>query len=257
MSGGTPSRDIGVDVDGYVAVIEIRRPPNNFFDIELISDIADALDELAAGDCRVAVLASAGRHFCAGANFSGGRQGGGGGGPHLYEMAIRLFEQPLPIVAAVQGAAIGGGFGLAMAADFRVASPEARFAANFARLGFHHGFGLTVTLPLVAGHQTALDLLYTGRRVDGDEALQLGIADRLVANDELRAAAIDLATDIAGSAPLAVRSIRQTMRGDLAGRVRDALARERSEQDRLSATQDWREGVAAMAERRTPEFTGT
>jgi len=151
----------------------------------------------------------------------------------------------------------GGGFGLAMAADFRVASPEARFAANFARLGFHHGFGLTVTLPLVAGHQTALDLLYTGRRVDGDEALQLGIADRLVANDELRAAAIDLAADIAGSAPLAVRSIRQTMRGDLAGRVRDALARERSEQDRLSATQDWREGVAAMAERRTPEFTGT
>jgi 2-(1,2-epoxy-1,2-dihydrophenyl)acetyl-CoA isomerase len=256
MSGDAPSRDIGVDVDGFVAVIEIRRPPNNFFDIELISDIADALDELAAGVCRVAVLASAGRHFCAGANFTGGRQTGGGG-PHLYEMAIRLFEQPLPIVAAVQGAAIGGGFGLAMAADFRVASPEARFAANFARLGFHHGFGLTVTLPLVAGHQTALDLLYTGRRVDGDEALQLGIADRLVANDELRAAAIDLATDIAGSAPLAVRSIRQTMRGDLAGRVRDALARERSEQDRLSATKDWREGVAAMAERRTPEFTGT
>ncbi len=256
MSGDSPSRDIGVEVDGFVAVIEIRRPPNNFFDIQLITDIADALDELAAGDCRVAVLASAGRHFCAGANFSGGRERAGEG-PHLYEMAIRLFEQPLPIVAAVQGAAIGGGFGLAMAADFRVASPEARFAANFARLGFHHGFGLTVTLPLVAGHQTALDLLYTGRRVDGDEALQLGIADRLVANDELRAAAIDLAADIAGSAPLAVRSIRQTMRGDLAGKVRDALARERSEQDRLSSTKDWREGVAAMAERRTPVFTGT
>jgi 2-(1,2-epoxy-1,2-dihydrophenyl)acetyl-CoA isomerase len=256
MSGDAPSRDIGVDVDGFVAVIEIRRPPNNFFDVQLITDIADALDELAAGDCRVAVLASAGRHFCAGANFGGGRQNGGSG-PHLYEMAIRLFEQPLPIVAAVQGAAIGGGFGLAMAADFRVASPEARFSANFARLGFHHGFGLTVTLPLVAGHQTSLDLLYTGRRIDGDEALQLGIADRLVAGDELRAAAVDLATDIAGSAPLAVRSIRQTMRGDLAGRVRDALARERSEQDRLSATQDWREGVAAMAERRPPVFTGT
>src|SRR5215207_1222360 len=223
MSGDVPSRDIGVDVDGFVAVIEIRRPPNNFFDVELIAAIADALEELAAGDCRVAVLASEGRHFCAGANFGGGRQNGGSG-PHLYEMAIRLFEQPLPIIAAVQGAAIGGGFGLAMAADFRVASPEARFAANFARLGFHHGFGLTVTLPLVAGHQTALDLLYTGRRIDGDEALQLGIADRLVANDELRAAAVDLASDIAGSAPLAVRSIRQTMRGDLAGRVRDALA---------------------------------
>jgi 2-(1,2-epoxy-1,2-dihydrophenyl)acetyl-CoA isomerase len=258
MSGdSSPSTaDVAVEVDGHVAVIEIRRPPNNFFDVDLIAGIADALDELAAGDSRVAVLASQGRHFCAGANFSGGRQTGGSG-PHLYEMAVRLFEQPLPIVAAVQGAAIGGGFGLAMAADFRVASPEARFAANFARLGFHHGFGLTVTLPLVAGHQTSLDLLYTGRRIDGDEALQLGIADRLVAGDELRAAAIDLAQDIAGSAPLAVRSIRETMRGHLAGAVRDALGRERSEQDRLTQTSDWREGVAAMAERRPPQFTGS
>jgi 2-(1,2-epoxy-1,2-dihydrophenyl)acetyl-CoA isomerase len=250
-----PSADVGVDVDGHVAVIEIRRPPNNFFDVVLIGAIADALDELAAGDCRAVVLASQGRHFCAGADFGGGRRNDVSG-PHLYEMAIRLFEQPLPIVAAVQGAAIGGGFGLAMAADFRVASPEARFAANFARLGFHHGFGLSVTLPLVTGHQAALDMLYTGRRVDGDEALRLGLADRLVAGDELRPAAVDLAVEIAGSAPLAVRSIRQTMRGDLAGKVRDALARERSEQDRLGATSDWREGVAAMAERRPPVFTG-
>jgi 2-(1,2-epoxy-1,2-dihydrophenyl)acetyl-CoA isomerase len=255
MPGSPPSADVGVEVDGHVAVIEIRRPPNNFFDVVLIGAIADALDELAADGCRAVVLASQGRHFCAGADFAGERRGGGSG-PHLYEVAIRLFEQPLPIVAAVQGAAIGGGFGLAMAADFRVASPDARFAANFARLGFHHGFGLTVTLPLVAGHQAALDLLYTGRRVGGDEALSLGLADRLVATDEVRSAALDLAAEIAGSAPLAVRSIRETMRGDLAARVRAALARERSEQDRLSGTSDWREGVAAMAERRPPVFTG-
>ncbi len=202
------------------------------------------------------MLCSAGRHFCAGADFGGGRERGGGTGPHLYEMAVRLFEQPIPIVAAVQGAAIGGGFGLAMAADFRIAAPEARFAANFARLGFHHGFGLSVTLPLVAGHQAALDLLYTGRRLTGEEAVGLGIADRLVAADELRDTALELAAEIAASAPLAVRSIRETMRGDLAGQVRNALARERSEQDRLTATKDWREGVTAMAERRTPVFTG-
>jgi enoyl-CoA hydratase/carnithine racemase len=244
-----------VQLDGHVALIEVRRPPNNFFDLAMIGGIADALDELATGDCRVAVLASQGRHFCAGADFGGGRQADTGG-PHLYDMAIRLFEQPIPIVAAVQGAAIGGGFGLAMAADFRVAGPEARFSANFARLGFHHGFGLSVTLPLVVGHQRALELLYIGRRIDGDEALDIGIADRLVATDEVRTAALDLAADIAGSAPLAVRSIRQTMRGHLADEVRAALARERSEQDRLTRTSDWREGVAAMAERRTPDFTG-
>jgi 2-(1,2-epoxy-1,2-dihydrophenyl)acetyl-CoA isomerase len=254
MSG--ESGDVGVDRDGHVAVVEMRRPPNNFFDVALIGAIADAVDELAAGGCRAVVLASEGRHFCAGADFGGGRERGDGDGPHLYEMAVRLFEQPIPIVAAVQGAAIGGGFGLAMAADFRVAGPDARFAANFARLGFHHGFGLSVTLPLVAGHQAALDLLYTGRRIDGQDALRLGIADRLVGTEEVRSGALALAADIAGSAPLAVRSIRETMRGHLAGEVRAALTRERAEQDRLGTTADWREGVTAMAERRPPVFTG-
>ena len=255
MTGATD--DVGVERDGHVAVVEIRRPPNNFFDVDLIGAIADALDDLAGGGCRAVVLASAGRHFCAGADFVGGRErGAGAGGPHLYEMAVRLFEQPVPIVAAVQGAAIGAGLGLALVADFRVAAPEARFSANFARLGFHHGFGLSVTLPLVAGHQTALELLYTGRRIDGEEARRLGIADRLAPAAELRDTAVALATEIATSAPLAVRSIRETMRGHLAGQVRDALTRERSEQDRLTATKDWREGVAAMAERRTPAFTG-
>jgi enoyl-CoA hydratase/carnithine racemase len=255
MTGGSDS-DVGVEREGHVAVVEIRRPPNNFFDVALIGGIADAIDRLAADGCRAVVLASEGRHFCAGADFGGGREGGATDGPHLYDMAVRLFEQPLPIVAAVQGAAIGGGFGLAMAADFRVAAPEARFAANFARLGFHHGFGLTVTLPLVAGHQTALDLLYTGRRIGGEEAHRLGIADRLVDASELRPAALTLAHEIATSAPLAVRSIRETMRGHLADAVRQALARERAEQDRLTGTADWREGVKAMAERRTPKFTG-
>ena len=163
-AAGDISVAMGTD---HVAVIEICRPPNNFFDTALIAAIADACDVLAAGhECRAVLLCSSGRHFCAGADFSAP----GGTGVGLYEMAIRLFEQPLPIVAAVQGAAIGGGLGLAMAADFRVACPEARFSANFARLGFHHGFGLGATLPGVVGQQVALELLYTGRRVGGEEA---------------------------------------------------------------------------------------
>lgn len=244
--------------DHHVAEVEIRRGPNNFFDNDLIASIADALDDLAAGDCRAVVLCAEGRHFCAGADFSGARRVGAtaAAGPHLYDIAIRLFDQPLPIVAAVQGAAIGGGLGLAMAADFRVASPETRFAANFSRLGFHHGFGLSVTLPLVVGHQTALDLLYTGRRVTGEEALALGLCDELVPADQLRAAAHDRAVEIAKSAPLAVRSIRATMRGHLYDEVRAAMTRERAEQERLQGTADWREGVAATAQRREPQFTG-
>src|SRR5439155_742096 len=80
----------------------------------------------------------------------------------------RLFAAAIPVVATVQGAAVGGGLGLALSADFRVASPDSRFWANFARLGFHHGFGMTVTLPALVGQQAALDLLYTGRRVPGE-----------------------------------------------------------------------------------------
>lgn len=252
-----PAADIRTTLDDHVATVEINRPPNNFFDVQLIRGLADACAELAAGQqCRAVVLCSRGRHFCAGANFTGSDTLGGRSGPHLYEVAIRLFEQPLPIVAAVQGSAIGGGLGLALAADFRVASAQSRFSANFALLGFHHGFGLTATLPAAVGPQAALELLYTGRRVGGEDAHRIGLCDRLVADGEVREQAHALAAEIAASAPLAVRSIRQTMRGPLAEQVRAAMDRERAEQERLQATEDWREGVAAVNERRAARFRG-
>jgi 2-(1,2-epoxy-1,2-dihydrophenyl)acetyl-CoA isomerase len=240
----------------FVATVEIGRPPDNFFDTELISSLADAyawLDD--QPEFRAAVLCSDGKHFCAGADFTGrsGRSRMGGAG-ELYEAAARLFEAQTPVVAAVQGAAVGGGLGLACAADFRVASPQARFSANFARLGLHHGFALTVTLPAIIGEQRAQDLLYTGRRVGGEEAARIGLADRLAEPENLRAAAYDLAAEIAKGAPLAVRSIRQTMRGTLADRARVAMARELAEQDRLRQTADFAEGIRASAERRPPRF---
>jgi enoyl-CoA hydratase/carnithine racemase len=263
--------DVTVTVgDDHVAVVEMHRPPNNFFDLPLIRALADAyeaLDEDTA--CRALVLCSEGKHFCAGADFNRPRPAETStaepaetstatpaeNDATLYHEAIRLFEARKPVVAAVQGGAIGGGLGLACSADFRVASPESRFTANFARLGFHHGFGLSVTLPGVVGRQHALDLLYRGRRIGGDEAARFGLVDQLApATAEVRAAAHALAADIAASAPLSVESIRQTMRGDLAGLVRKALDRELSEQKRLLKTEDAREGIRATAERRAPEF---
>jgi 2-(1,2-epoxy-1,2-dihydrophenyl)acetyl-CoA isomerase len=243
--------------DDHVATLEFSRPPNNYFSPGLIAQIADACEELAAGrDCRAIVLCSTGRVFCAGADFSDGPRLSGQGGQHLYDFAQRVFEQPLPVVAAIQGAAIGGGLGLAMAADFRVASPQARFAANFALIGIHQGFALSVTLPAAIGPQAALDLLYTGRRVSGEEAVRIGLADELAEPGQERAQAHALAARIAASAPLAVRSIRQTMRGALADRARAAMERERTEQERLMQTTDWREGLAAVRDRRPANFTG-
>jgi len=243
--------DVGED---HVATVEFDRPPKNHFDVELIGALADAYEALEEDPaCRAIVLCSAGRHFCAGANFTGSPYTGA---EALYVQAVRLFAAATPVVAAVQGAAIGGGLGLALSADFRVAAASSRFAANFARLGIHHGFGITVTLPAVVGNQAALELLYTGRRVQGEEAYALGLCDRLAAEEELRSQAHALAGEIAASAPLAVRSIRQTMRGDLPDRVWRATQRESAEQAGLFASEDFQEGVRATAERRMPRFTG-
>ena len=250
--------DVTVDVDAdFVATVELNRPPNNHFDIELIGSLAEAFEALdEEPGCRAILLCSEGRHFCAGADFSGRAGPISDRSRHLYDEAVRLFATSTPVVAAVQGAAVGGGLGLAMAADFRVASPEARFVANFARLGFHHGFALSVTLPAAVGQQRALELLLTGRRVPGEEALRMGLCDRLVPADRLRDEAHSLAAEIAAGAPLAVRSIRETMRYGMAARVRKALDRERAEQERLRVTEDFMEGVRATAERRPPNFAG-
>jgi 2-(1,2-epoxy-1,2-dihydrophenyl)acetyl-CoA isomerase len=243
--------DVTVSLDSaYVATVD------NFFDATLIRDIADAYEAFDADPaCRAIVLCSEGKHFCAGANL-GSASSPADEPRSLYEQALRLFAAHTPVVAAVQGAAVGGGLGLALSADFRVATEGSRFSANFARLGFHHGFALTVTLPEVVGRQAAMDLLLTGRRVPGREALALRLCDRLAPEEELRAAAHALAAQIAASAPLAVASIRATMRTDLVDKVSKSLDREATEQDRLRQTEDFREGVTASFERRDPEFTG-
>lgn len=256
--------DVNVEDRGHVVVVEINRPENNFFDVELITELADIVASLEASTrCRALVLASAGRNFCAGANFSGGsrddsaRSAANPGPNPLYVQGARLFDSAIPMVAAVQGAAVGGGLGLACVADFRVASSASRFTANFSRLGFHPGFGLTETLPAIVGAQSALRLFYTGARIDGVQAKEIGLVDVLTDPGQERAKAIELAEEIAGSAPLALRSIKATMRAPLAARARSAMDREGTEQAWLMRTGDFKEGIRASAARETPDFTGS
>lgn len=249
--------DVGVSVadNPHVATVEVRRGPHNFLDGDVLERVVDVSYELASRDVRALVLCSEGRNFCGGASF-GGAGVSGSGRDDVYEVGIRLLEQPLPIIAAVQGAAVGGGLGLALMADFRVASPESRFAANFSLLGIHPGFGLSVTLPLAVGHSAAIDLMYTGRRIGGEEALRIGLCDHLVAADHLRARAVELATEISMGAPLAVSAIRKSMRGSLIDSIRAAMEKELEIQKQLMQTEDFREGVSAVNERRPAEFEG-
>jgi len=260
--------DIGVSLHGHVATVEIQRPPLNFFDQSLISQIADAFDALdEQSDCRAIVLASDGKAFCAGANFGTGQEDGSGSSDFteegfqnttgkLYKEATRLFRNKKPIVGAIQGAAIGGGLGLSLVPDFRIASPAARFGANFVKLGIHQGFGVSVTLPRIVGQQAANNMLFTGRRVSGEEAQQIGLVDQLVEAENLRAAAMSLARQIAENAPLAIMSVRATMRQGLAEAVTCATEHELKEQQWLRATDDAYEGIKAVSERRPGNFTG-
>ncbi len=255
------SNDTTLTISDCVATIEIHRPPNNFFDFDLIRELADTYERLDDDpDCRAIVLCSEGKHFCAGANFQSRESWGSeqldNQASQLYVEAVRVFSGRKPVVAAIDGAAIGGRLGLALSADFRVTCEEARFSANFARLGFHQGFGLSVTLPRLIGHTNASLLLFTGRRVKGDEAVSMGLAELLVPHAQVRIRAHALAREIADSAPLAVQSIRATLRAGLAEEIARITEHELAEQSRLRTSDDFREGIAAMAERRTPEFKG-
>ena len=260
--------DIGVEKHGHVGLIEIRRPPLNFFNVALINQIADALEEFDKDvEIRASVLPAQGKAFCAGADFSDpdrqkqeeqSKSDPASNLPinHLYVQAVRIFRAKKPFVAAVHGAAIGGGFGLAVAADFRVTCPEARFAANFTKLGFHPGFGLTATLPELVGRNNAELIFYTSRRINGEDATKMGLANVCVPQDQVRAEAMKLAAEIAECSPLGLLATRATMRGNLADRVLAATNHELVEQNKLRATEDFKEGVKATAERRVANFKG-
>lgn len=252
--------DVHIDRDGHIATVTIRKPPVNSVSVELMRDLADALEGLDKdGVTRAVVLATEGKVFCAGADLSGRASEVGldarTSNP-LYEQAVRLYSTELPIVAAIQGAAVGAGLGLALVADFRVATPEAKFAANFTKLGFHPGFGLTYTLPRLIGRQNAAHMFLTGGRYDANAALRMGLMDEVTDAAGLLPRARALAEGITENAPLAVRSTRKTLRADLAAAVKAATDHEFVEQQWLMKTEDFKEGVKSVAERRPGNFKG-
>lgn len=251
---------VKVAMEGHVAVISVDRPPHNFVSVELMRDLADAMMDVDGhGGGRSIVLQTEGKTFSGGADFSSDTDrvaSGMDGVQALYAQAIRLFSVETPIVAAVQGAAVGAGLGLSLVADFRVAAPEARFSANFVKLAFHPGFGLTHTLPRLIGQQRANLMFMTGRRIKAEEALEWGLCDEVVPAEDLRAAALRLAAEIAENAPLAVVSTRKTLRAGLVEAVKAQTVVEHHEQTLLRETDDFKEGVRSVAERRPGNWTG-
>jgi enoyl-CoA hydratase/carnithine racemase len=246
---------------GHVGEILFSAPPYNFASPALLRLIADALDTFDADRAvRCTVLASAGKTFCGGANLAGDDDLAGEAGmdsvAQLYTQAKRLFRRKKPMVAAIQGAAVGAGLGLALSADFRVAGPGARFAANFSRLGFYPGFSLTRTIPRVVGQQRAAWMMLSSERIKPETALDWGLCDRLAAEGETLAEAHRMAAELAENAPLALIAIRATLVGNIADELDATLAHEHQQQTILKATADYEEGVASVFERRAANFIG-
>lgn len=254
------AEQVRLEVQGHVARLVLSNPPQNFATIALLRGIAEALESVDADpQVRAVVLGAEGKAFCAGADLVSPNGFGAQGDDPLrefYDQAIRVYATRKPIVAAVQGAAIGAGLGLAVAADFRIVSSEARFSANFTRLGFHPGFGLTYTLPRLIGAQHAAEMFLTGERYKPETVVHWGLVDRVVHADRLMDEAFAFASAIAVNAPLALLATRATLRAGLIDAVRAALAHEHAEQLKLKDSEDFAEGVRAMQERRPGRFVG-
>ena len=250
--------DIGLERHGHVVLAELRRPPHNFFDVDLLAALADAFDNLANdADCRAVVLAASGKSFCAGAQLAekaGSKISGAG---RVYDQARRLFRFPKPIVVAVQGAAIGGGLGLAMTGDFRVACPEARFSANFTALGFHPGVRFdrdpaAYHRPTTCRDDVLDQPAHTRRGSPPHGPGRHPWSPRMTCARPLYRSPKRSAVKrrLPSSRPVQPCVSAFTKRFD------EALKRELEIQQRLRQTDDFAEGVAAMRDRRTPDFRG-
>jgi enoyl-CoA hydratase/carnithine racemase len=252
------------DRDGAVAVLTLNRPAAmNALDDELVRALASALERAAEdGAIRAVVLQGAGGSFCSGADLKEALSQLDGGvslGARLapFQASIRaIATAPKPVIAAVDGAAVGFGADLALSCDLRLLSDHAYLQEKFVGIGLMPDGGGTFHLSRLIGPGRALELLLTGDKVEAARALELGLANRVLAAAELSREAIALAKRLAEGPPLALAAIKQATRASLSGTLDEALAREASGQTRLLGSADLREGIAAWTERRAPRFQG-
>ena len=255
------------ELHDHIATLTLNRPENrNSMTPDLLAALADAVERLRTdSEVRCVIVTGRGKSFCAGADFKqapvNDDEEDTFQAPHerayaLYAPFLSLLEVEVPVIAAMQGHAIGGGLGLALVCDLRVANQEARYGANFVRLGLHPGMSTTYLLPRLMGVPRAVEFLLTGRIVNGLEAAEAGLVHYAVAADEVLARAQSLAAEIASAAPLAVRWTKRSIYQGLAWNPQDAAHHEALVQSRSFETEDFREGVGALLGRRTPKFRG-
>lgn len=246
-----------------VAIITLNRPEKlNAFAGTMREELAEALERAEGPEVGAVVLTGAGRAFCAGGDveamaamqaardlegftalLDAGRR-----------IVTRIGSMPAPVIAMINGVAAGAGCNLALACDYRIASTEARLGETFVRIGLHPDWGGTWFLPRLVGPGRAMEILVSGRLVPAEEALAIGMIDRLVAPERLEEEALALARALAAGPPDAIRDIKRAVRATEWNHLEQQLALESDHQRRAFLSADGREGIAAFLEKRAPEF---
>ena len=261
MAGKT----IELEREGDVAVIRLNDPATlNAVTLATIEEIGAALDEI-TGSARAMVLTGAGRAFCSGANLSGGMGGGPSDGlpdagrsleTHINPLMLRLRDLPFPWVSAVKGSAAGVGCSLALAADLVVAGESAFFLQAFARIGLVPDGGSSWLLAKGVGRARTMEMMLLGERIPAAKALEWGMVNRLVPDEQVMPTALDLAKALAAGPTQSLAMIRRMAWSAADASFEDAIATERKNQRDAGRTADHREGVAAFLAKRPARFTG-
>lgn len=250
-----------VDRDAGALRITLDRPEVlNALSFELLDALREALEGPAAHpEVRAVLLTGAGRAFCSGADLGATPLGGDIGAileAHYHPVVRALVALPKPVVAAVHGVAAGAGLGLALACDSRWLAPSASFALGFTARGLAMDASCSYFLPRVVGLGRAFELAYTGRRVDAEEAMRIGLGDALIPDEPFVEAAWDRVRQLAGGPTLAYALVKRELRASLDHDLEAQLALEAEMQARAATSADVREGLRAFREKRTPRFEG-
>jgi enoyl-CoA hydratase/carnithine racemase len=255
--------EIGREGDGTVAVVTMRGEGSvTPLTPAIVTGLEAALDEVGADpEVRVVLLTGAGRSFCVGADLKHvaglSREAALTYNQGLIDLGTRLESIPPPVVACLNGAALGGGLELALACSLRIASDEAVLGLPEVKLGIVPGAGGLIRLPRMIGDGAAMSMLLSGRTVSAAEALTFGLVNEVIPAEELGARSLKLALELAARGPLALRLIKRVARETAPLPEPDAIAAVQAELGELLRSGDADEGVAAFIERRVPRFTGS
>lgn len=249
---------------GYTGIVTLSQPEKrNSMNPELLDEFGKKITEVKNDkDVRCLVITGTGSCFSAGANLAGPLQRGeqtktaGERSFEMYKPFLKVLDLEVPVIGALNGHAVGGGFGLALLCDIRIANKESKYGANFARLGIHSGMAISYLLPRLVGFSRASQMLYTGELLLGEQAEKIGLVSECTDPADVLPRALEVAEQICASAPLAVRSMKQALREGLTWDPVPWAKREAKLQAVSLETDDAREGVSALLEKRAPSFTG-